>query len=134
MGCHVDHTYANYLIVAERLRQRNHDGHEGNGLLTHTEDRSEDAEKQHHKNNHDIADTELSDEGKSLQCACLGNETGDTRIHCFGTVHHPECTTDDEHEGDDASLLREALKKSRKDLPGLRNAPWYKPSGYCTEQ
>ena len=134
MGSDIDHAYANDLIITERFCQWDHHSNEGDGLLAHAEDGTEDSEQQHHKNYYDVADAELSDKRKSLQSAGLGYESCDSGINSLCTVHHPECASDNQNEGNDSCLLAESLKEGREHLPGLRHTAWYKPSGYCTEQ
>ena len=123
----IDNTYSYELVVAERFRQWNHYGHEDYGLLTHAENGPEKAEQKHQQHDHDVSHTQFPDQREPFKTAGHPDELHDSFIHGLCAVHHPESATDYQHEGNDSSLLAEALEQCGKHLPGLRHSSRHKP-------
>ena len=71
MSSHIHHAHSHNLIIAQRLGKRNHYSNKCDCLLTHSEYCPENAEKQHHKHDHDITYTKLANKRKTLQRANL---------------------------------------------------------------
>lgn len=134
MCSHIDHTYAGKFVISEAFCQWDSHSHKGYGLLAHPEDSPEKTEKKHYEGNDYITYAKLADEAETLEILYFGDELQYAFIHCLGTVHDPECASDDKYEGNDAGLLAESFIESGEDLPGLGVSSGDKPGGNCTDE
>ena len=131
---YVYHAHTSKVIIAKRSGKRNDNGNKGNCLLTHAENGTKHAEKQHDKGDDNVTHAKGSDKLITLQGLHLGYELHDTVVDSLCTVHDPERSSDNEHERYDTRLLAESLIQGGKHLPCLRFAPWDKPCGDGTDK
>ena len=123
----IHHAYTHEIIISKRPGKRNHDSNECYRLLAHSEYGSEKAEQKHNESDHNVPYAQLADKSEPFKTPDLGNELHDPFINRFSTVDNPECSSDDQHKGNNAGLLAESLIQRREHLPRLRLATRHKP-------
>ena len=127
MRSDIHHAYTHEIIISKRPGKRDHNCYESDRLLAHSEYGSEEAEQKHNESDHNVPYSQLADKSEPFKTLDLGNELHDSLINSLSAVDNPECSSDDQHKGNDAGLLAESLIQRGKHLPGLRLATRHKP-------
>ena len=118
----IHHAYTHEIIISKRPGKRNHYSNESNRLLAHSEYGPEEAEQKHNESDHNVPYAQLADKSEPFKTLNLRYKLHDTVIDSLRTIDNPECSSDDQHKGNDAGLLAESLIQRREHLPRLRLA------------
>ena len=120
MGGHIAHTDTHDRVVAHLYGQGYEHHHEGDSLLAHAEDGTEEAEHKHYKRDNDIIHSQTTHQAKTTQPLHTAKESHHADVDSMALIQYPERATDDEYKCYNVGLVDKPVEEGGKDLPCLR--------------